>query len=381
MNSGFLPENIRAIGQIGTKNLRRAWDWWSGEMMSIMPEGARQAIIDRKQILFVSLDDSHADVRLYRGGKSKSIAGFALQPGSANGKAEIRSSIDKLTPWLTASIVQIPEKYALQRTLTLPLDTEENLENVLGFEMDRLTPFTKYEVYFDFAAIDRDKAQRTIDLDFTVVKRRTVDKIVDTLADYGVQPTVLTVSDKPYEPQSKHAAKCANNLLPYERRAHPSRQKPYLPIILTVLVALLAATTMALPLINQSRVLLELDATVTDVKSAAMAAEVTRGEINTVIQQRRFFARKRAQLPTVVQMLDEITRVLPDDTALIRFEISGTRLRIHGESTSASSLISLIEGAKFFHNASFSSPVTKNPRTNKDRFSLEAELIMSGDDS
>jgi general secretion pathway protein L len=329
----------------------------------------------------VSLVDDHADVSLYRGGKSTPVAAFGTQAENADAHCEVLPEIEELGPSLAASIVRIPGKYALQRTLTLPSDAEENLENVLGFEMDRLTPFSRDEVYFDFSVTSRDRSKRTIDLDFTVARKETVDSMVDSLAARGVRPTVLTVSDKPFVPQPKRETECVNNLLPHERRALPSRQTRFVPLILAVTAALLAATAMALPFVQRDRMLQALDSVVDDVRSAAIAAEETRDEIESVTRHGLFLASKRAELPSVVQMLDEITRVLPDDTVLMRFEVSGTRLRIQGESASASSLISLIEGANFFHRASFASPVTKNPRTNKDRFTLEAELIAFGGDT
>ena len=34
MNSVSLSESMHAIGQTGKAKLRRAWDWWSGEMLT-----------------------------------------------------------------------------------------------------------------------------------------------------------------------------------------------------------------------------------------------------------------------------------------------------------------------------------------------------------
>ena len=47
---------------------------------------------------------------------------------------------------------------ALVRRVTMPAATEENLRQVLGFEMDRLTPFRADDVYFDYRVVSRDAA-------------------------------------------------------------------------------------------------------------------------------------------------------------------------------------------------------------------------------
>jgi general secretion pathway protein L len=72
--------------------------------------------------------------------------------------------------------------------------------------------------------------------------------------------------------------------------------------------------------------------------------------------------------------MDEITRVVPDNTWLVRFEVRGPKLGIQGESEGASSLLALLEASDLIENATFSSPVTKNPRTSNDRFAIEARI-------
>ncbi len=81
----------------------------------------------------------------------------------------------------------------------------------------------------------------------------------------------------------------------------------------------------------------------------------------------------------MVELLNELTRILPDDTWLSMLEVSGSKLRVQGESGSASSLIGLIEESDLFHDPGFASPITRNRRTGLDRFVLEAEIETTGD--
>jgi len=93
-----------------------------------------------------------------------------------------------------------------------------------------------------------------------------------------------------------------------------------------------------------------------------------------LLEEQGFFATRRAELPTTIRLMDEITRVIPDDTWLVRLEVRGSKLRIQGESEGASSLLALLEASDLIENATFSSPVTKNPRTSNDRFAIEAGI-------
>ena len=56
-----------------------------------------------------------------------------------------------------------PKKYLFKK-VTLPIETEENLREVLAFEMDRQTPFNVDQVYYDYVVNTRDKRNRTLDI-------------------------------------------------------------------------------------------------------------------------------------------------------------------------------------------------------------------------
>jgi general secretion pathway protein L len=122
-----------------------------------------------------------------------------------------------------------------------------------------------------------------------------------------------------------------------------------------------------------------LEERISELQPAAVAADETRSAIIEADRQGSFFADKRNSTPTKIQLLDEISRIVPDDTWLTRIQVNGATVRIQGESEGASSLIGLIEESELLQNASFSSPVTKNPRTTNDRFVIEAQIEMGGD--
>jgi Tfp pilus assembly PilM family ATPase/Tfp pilus assembly protein PilN len=69
----------------------------------------------------------------------------------------------------------IPGNQVIFKRLVLPSPTEENLKEVLGFEMDRYTPFTLEDVYFDFKVVKRDKQKSMIHVLLMVVRKEVVD--------------------------------------------------------------------------------------------------------------------------------------------------------------------------------------------------------------
>jgi general secretion pathway protein L len=313
-------------------------------------------------------------VPLLSGEDARDIVVLNMASESPEDKEKHRSTIAKLLPDITTSILEIPEDRVLRRKVSLPLQTEEKLGDVLGFEMGRLTPFEQDQVYFDFHITERNKASQVVNLNLSVVRRKTIDQALDRLEEYGVTPAVLSVAAKDKRHHEIDGAGTTVNLLPSERRGKSASRKHHIPSALAVLAAVLTIVAAALPLMHQTALQDELDSKIAVVRAEAQAAGQTGDEIASVITQGNFFSTKRAQQPTVAQILDEVTRLLPDDTWLARFELSKSKISLHGESKSASSLISLVEASTMFSDTRFASPVTKNPRTSNDRFMLEAQI-------
>ena len=63
------------------------------------------------------------------------------------------------------------------RTLStsLPIAAEDNLRQVLAFEMDRQTPFKADQVYFDYRLGEREAAARNLQVELIVVPRAPLD--------------------------------------------------------------------------------------------------------------------------------------------------------------------------------------------------------------
>jgi len=81
----------------------------------------------------------------------------------------------------------IPGNKVIFKKLSLPSPTEENLKEVLGFEMDRHTPFTLEDVYFDFKIVKRDEARKIIHVLLMLVKKEVVEYYLKLLQRINVK--------------------------------------------------------------------------------------------------------------------------------------------------------------------------------------------------
>ncbi len=75
-----------------------------------------------------------------------------------------------------------------------------------------------------------------------------------------------------------------------------------------------------------------------------------------------------------IEILNEVTRRLPDSSWLVQFNLREQQLRVAGYADNPANLIRLLEQSPTLSNVRFTSPVTKDPREQKDRFNLSAEV-------
>jgi general secretion pathway protein L len=86
-------------------------------------------------------------------------------------------------------------------------------------------------------------------------------------------------------------------------------------------------------------------------------------------------SKKKGSAITVL-LLEELSKILPDDTYLTDLTLDAGRLRITGTSARAADLIPLLEGTGHFKNAVFYAPTTRQTE-GLDHFSIETSVITN----
>jgi general secretion pathway protein L len=339
--------------------LRRFWRWWSGELIHFVPPRIREAFDRQERILRIAVRDSDLHVDYHHGDVRERLDRISMVNAPV-----AEAAADAPVPEADRSIVELSPAQAARRLVRLPMGAEDQLRDVIGYEMDRLTPFAASDVYYDFEVVSRDVSRRTLEVDLVIALRTGVDAILALLAERGIEPSQLTVT----------GGAPSLNLLPREHRKARASRLRIVPTLLSALAAILAIVIVAYPLVQQRIELRQLQREVAELRPTALAADKVRTDIAAAVEQGNFFAARRNAGPTKISVLNELAGVIPDDTWLTRVQVDGTTVRIHGESEGASSLIGLIDQSEIFADPKFSSPVTKNPRTGNDRFVIEATI-------
>lgn len=75
-----------------------------------------------------------------------------------------------------------------------------------------------------------------------------------------------------------------------------------------------------------------------------------------------------------LDVLKELTLILPKNAWLSRVRIDTSNIYIEGYASSATGLLPKLEASAYFKKAEFASPTFRDTRMNADRFNIKAEL-------
>ena len=257
-------------------------------------------------------------------------------------------------------VVALPPRQVMRKRLALPAAVEESLEQALSYDLDRHTPFRPDQLYFDAVVVDRDPAQKTIAVDWAAALKTVVDGARRQAEAWGASVQAVVPGPASTVPPRL-------NLLPAEERPRAGSWRRWQVWVPLVLVAAVALASVLVPLVQKREYAIALNKQAEEARVQALAADAVRTRLERAQGEYNFVLAKKYAYPGTVQLLDGVTRVLPDDTWVTQLEMR-TSLRgketqrdlvLRGESANAGKLIGLLEDSKLVEQAALRSSTTK----------------------
>ena len=341
--------------------LRSFWRWWTGELFELLPENLQKAIAQRQQKLYVEVDKDKLLLSLGNHAAQREILRLAIDEPDTE-SADIPREVQQ-------TILLLPDDRVLARRITVPAAAEENLREVLGFEMDLHTPFHASEVYFDFTIVGRDSARQQLTVDLVYAPRQAVDTLLDGTSSAGLKTDIVTCRRRDNNNLQPL------NLLPGELRRRRRIDVRSVNLALTGLLAVLVVAAVTIPIVQKNSAIAEIEAQVAAAAEEARSGSELRQDLERMAEASRFLVEKRASDIMTVELIDELSRILPDHTWISRLDLSDSELQLQGQSSASSSLIAIIEASPRFENARFRSPVVQMTGTDRDRFHISADVV------
>ncbi len=255
----------------------------------------------------------------------------------------------------------------LHRRLDLPAAVAENLQESVGFEIDRFTPFKAADVVYKAQLAGQDRQRGRIACDVWLVPRAIVEEAFRRAEGLRIRPDRLCVEAGPGGTRPVE--------LPTDLGQPLARRLSWrLPAGLAGIGALLGLAAVLLQLDNRDALLDAYAKETATYREAASAAADLRQRLRVLAATEAAAESHRAAMPLTVDVLADITQRLPDDTWLTELRLSDGHLFISGYAGSAASLVSVVENSPLFHNARLSGAMVPDAGLKRERFSLEADL-------
>jgi general secretion pathway protein L len=263
-------------------------------------------------------------------------------------------------------VLRMPAAALLEREVMLPLAAERDPDAVLGYEMDRLTPFRAADVAWRASGLKRDRVRNRLSLRLSLVPRALFAEALPALARIGLRP--VAVEGATHEGLQRIALGARGGTQGGWGRIDRRRAR-----LVGALVALLAVVAVGIPFVRQSLAERAVAAQIAALRPRVEEVAALRRRIGRGGGEGGALAALAARVGNPLAVLAALTEILPDDTYLESLALSQRKLSITGRSAAAARLIGLLAANRLIANPAFAAPVTRAPQGG-DEFTIRADV-------
>ncbi|NID16159.1 PilN domain-containing protein [Luteibacter yeojuensis] len=367
---------LQDASQLQLDRMRRAWRgsalpgflrWWGGELSPLVPARWRAAFAGGQR--WYAIERGEDGWRLRRAGEAASLAEIADIDGAEHRAGVLAHALREADPTDRRVALVLPSAQVLRRRLVLPVAARDNLRQVVGFDLDRQTPFRAEDIHYGVRELEETASEGRFVAELAATPRSTLDPLLDELAVLGIHPDRVDVA--------QGSALAGVDLLPPARAPRRVDRRRRLNAALVAAIVLLVFAGMLTWLHNRNAALATMSATVESMRADAQKVSALRQRLTDSAGASGFLARKKTESPSIMPVLEELTHRLPDDTWLERFTLNGTgQLGFQGQSPQAARLIDALKGARTLGEPSFQGTIQSDPTSGKERFYMQAKALM-----
>jgi general secretion pathway protein L len=355
------------------QKLASFWRWWWAEISALIPERFAAMRGGGAHSPLVALEAGELVLLEARGMAAANEKVAIASLDEPQRRAAARALLERASETRGRARIALAPGEALVRRATMPAATEENLAQVLAFEMDRLTPFKSGEVYFDYRVVSRNSATGQIVVQMAVARREIVDERLASLRALGISPQGVAVRD------DAGTGNASFNLLPQGQPGERDTSgEGMLQYALVALVVLLLVIALVLPAWQRRQAIIELHPVLGKAKQEAEATAAVEREVERRVADHNFLTAKKLGSYPALAIVEEVTRLLPDNTWVTQLEVKAAgkvrEVTITGEAPSSSKLIEVLEQSALMKNAAPRGTVVRGATPNIERFVIVAEL-------
>ena len=271
--------------------------------------------------------------------------------------------------------VELPEDLLLRRRLTVPLLSDEQITHALELEARSNSPFPLSDLLWGYGVAGRrENDNGEIAIEVVLASRKQVEGYLQAVKPQGASEH----SPEAWVRLNAGTGAFVLNGFGEERRArYAVRWRRITYCLLLVAVGLLFVVGATPTIQLRARALEAVHA------YGAMGREVAplvrlREALAKSTDQTNALAGLLAQRVDPLQVIDMLTKALPDDTVLQRLQIEGRIVRLSGQALNAAALMQQLGAMPEVRDVKAPAAATKPLGAVKENFQIEFALVSSG---
>jgi len=323
-------------------DINRFFQWWGRELSYCLPDTLRQKLSKKSGYVLLSIADDTVKIEQVIDGLKHDITTLSLSETNSNDYLQLIN--DKTELENADFVLRLTAEQAIHKILYLPAAAKENLQQVVGFEMDRVTPFSVEQVYYA-VKIRAKEQQGKIKVQLVLTPKDILDGILHQLKSANIAPSIVDYSEAANDFEQGLAP---YNLLPEKDRPVKNKITQIATWSLSFLAIILLAGVLVFPLWLQSQELDSLRVQLQSLQKDTQLVQAHQLEIDQIVDETEQLIRIKNKTASLLETLDLLSQLLPNETWVTHFKYNNESIQVQGQSPSASALISVVEASPLF---------------------------------
>jgi general secretion pathway protein L len=268
--------------------------------------------------------------------------------------------------------LRLPADSVFRRQLLLPAEAVDAIETIVAQDLAKKTPFKPEDIYCDHMVVER-AGGNGITVSQWITRRQYVQQALLALG-IDIEQLAFVVFDGFAAEQPVPFI----NLRARQRSSQPWHRKATLALCCSAFV--LAIFAGGLKYWQQQKTIARLDEQIAATRSKA---QQVRTLVDQLQERKNVLVRlrlQRSEMPGLIDLWEETTRVLPSDSWLTEFrfeQAAGKReeqVTISGFSSAAPGLVGIVDSSPLFFDAALTSSIAFDATEGRERFALQAKV-------
>lgn len=351
--------NRQALLEI-TKN---GFTWWTEGLLAWLPDSVMQKVRLQPYVQCAIKDERAILSLVSKNGEQHDELRFDLATENTD-NAVLKTWLKNYQQY--ENVLLVPEEHCLVKSIPMPAQAKDNLEEMIKFEVDRQTPFSLDDVHVGHQ-VENDgieNPEQSLSVTLAVVPKHYINEIIDRLTTFSLPIKSILI-----EQRGQQAVKIP--LSPVKQAPIDSSR---LNLWLSGLALILMMMAIYKPVVFYQEELEAIQPILVQAKTQALQVSELKQQNKVMIDRIQFLDTKLLDYRLRVDILNELAELLPQHTWLERSEFKDNKLNLFGQSAAATELITLLIKTGHFEAVRFISPLTHDVKSGDDRFRIEAEI-------